>query len=384
MNAILSPSGILAIWVQRMSKYEQELRCIQQQYLSILKTFPSDIDIEDYYYRTVSFIDQCEAFWMSKRLELSEILTDLSENEQCFLLSGAVYLDIGGNGHYAFGAIGTRNIVNDPVLRMRSFFDGSITASVSYKLKKYFADAVSDTIIILEKYSDCFIVISMDSLLFPNHAENKKLGEKVYWDVLSNALNRNIQSLESFHSEFSTIRELECALGDTAKRFVFSDLSDFELPLEERVEKWFKTNSSMMNMNISGEIDQFFIASIAQIQQALDILLKCLTFNLYHFIRFEVSFQYFIIIAGAFSDDTFIKAMAEYAVICYLFANQIVPEDINKFDFRAFRRVCKEKRLGNVLRDAVFSDGASFLSLNVRNAISIMRSIYADEIQVAL
>lgn len=66
-----------------MSKYDYELKHIQQEYLAILKSFPPESD-EDFYYHAVSLVDKCELFWMSKRLEMLEILSDLSAKRAMF------------------------------------------------------------------------------------------------------------------------------------------------------------------------------------------------------------------------------------------------------------------------------------------------------------
>jgi len=365
-----------------MSKYDHELKHIQQEYLAILKSFPLESD-EDFYYHAVSLVDKCELFWMSRRLEMLEILSDLSACAQCFFLSGAIYLDISGNGHYAFGAIGERSIINDPVLRMKNFFISNIN-SVSDRLKHYFSSAVSDTITVLEQYSDYFIVISTESLLYADADDNLELGEKVYWDVLSSALNYDIRDLETLRNKFPTIGELEKDLGIAAKRFIFSDLHDAEASLGDRVKRWFAENNRMIPMSISNEIDQFFIASKSQIQQTLDILQKSLCFNLFPYIRFEVTLQYFILIAGAFSDDDSIKLRIEYALISNLFDNYVIPENIDEVDFFKHCQLCKEKRIWEIFRNAVFSDGTSFFSINMSDAVRIMTEVYKAEIQDVL
>lgn len=365
-----------------MSKYDYELKQIQQQYLSILQSFPLE-NVEDFYFQAVSLVDKCELFWMSKRLELLEIISSLSSDEQCFLLSGAIYLDLSNNGHYEFGAIGEKNIINDPVLRMKGFFIGN-TNNVSDRLRNYFCTAVSDTIMVLKQYSDYFTVISMECMLYANYEETLELGEKVYWDVLSSALNHDVRDLETLHNKFPTIDDLEKALGITVKKFIFCDLHDVEMPLGERLERWFSENNKMINMTIPDKIDQFYIASKSQVQQALDILQKCLCLNLFPFIRFEVTIQYFLLIAVSFTDDDSLKSRIEYAVISYLFSNYILPGNIDKIDFYSYCKLCKVKRIWKIFQKAVFSDGRSILSINMRDAVSIMDKVFKEDIQSVL
>lgn len=359
-----------------MSKYENDLKTIQQQYLVLLQEFSSfDTKQNDFYYRAISLIDRCESFWLAKRLQVIEILDALAQKEQCSLLSGAIYLGVSNNSHYEFGTIGDRKIINDPVLRMKNFFCCS-EDEVTEELKKYFFEAVIDTIAVLENYSECFIILSVDSLFGEDRDENRSLGEKIYWDVISNVLNRDIRSLDAIKSEYTSIEDLEVALGDTGKKFIFCDLTDMNLPLKDRINNWFSENGNMMKLNITNEMDRFFIATMSQIQQAIDIIIKCVRFNLYPFIRFGVSIQYFIMIAGAYADDESLRIRIEYSLISYLLANYVVPEKICNVDFNVYFQLCKGKDLYGALHNAVFIDKESFLSFDMNQAVQIMRNIY--------
>ena len=366
-----------------MIKYNSELKRIQDQYLSMLKSFESDIDNEDFYYHAVSLIDKCEFFWMSKRLETIAILNE-SSTEQWFLLSGAVFLDIPGNGQYEFGTFGDRNIIDDPVVKMRSFFANG-SNSISFRLKSYFTNAVNDTITVLEKYSEYFIVISLHILMSSERDECITLGEKIYWDTISNVLNRDIRSLDVLRKEFPTIDLLEISLGKTANQFIFNDKDDCELSLAERVKKWFAANNQIIDLEVSDAICQFFIASMAQMQQAFGILLACLQFDLYPFIRFEIPLHYFMLIADAFSDDDALKSKVEYALISFLYANYVIHEYIDNTDSLEFIKKCKEKRISKSLYQAVYSSGeSSYSSLDYGKAIQTMRHIFLHEIHCAV
>ena len=364
-----------------MFKYKTELNRIQKEYLGILHSFDPLTSKEQFYIQAVSLIDKCSLFWASKRLKIIEILDNLTNSEKCFLLSGAIYLGIDDNGHYEFGAIGDRNIINDPVLRMKTFFYNNERA-VSEKLKEYFCDALQDTVRVLTDYSDCFIVIPVDFLIEDDYEENQKIGEKVYWDILSSALQSDIRSIAALKDKYLTIQQLENALGDSAKRFVFSDLHDVELTLKDRVEKWMTENNKMIGFHLNDDFDKFFFASISQVQQALDILFKCLRLNIYPFIRFEITIQYFLLIAGALPEDELLREQIEYALVCYLFSRYVITDNIEEIDFKEYYQRCKSESITERFRDAVFSEETSFSSVNIKDTISIMTDIFKDEFQI--
>lgn len=363
-----------------MFKYKTELNQIQKEYLDLLHGFDPLTVNEEFYIHAVSLIDKCSLFWASKHLEIIEILEDLTKSEKCFWLSGAIYLGIDDNGHYEFGAFGDRNILNDPVIRMKSFFynHGRV---VPDKLKEYFCDAIQDTVQVLTDYSDCFTVMPIDLLIEDDYEENQKIGEKVYWDLLSSALHSDIRSIVSLKEKHPTLQQLENALGDNAKRFVFSDLHDVELTLNDRVEKWFTENNKMVSFHLNNDIDKFFFASISQVQQSLDILFKCLRFNLYPFIRFEITIQYFLLIAGTLSEDELLREHIEYALISYWFTNYVITDSIEALDFTEYYKRCKSASFSERFRDAIFSGQTSFSSVNVKDAISTMTEIFIDGFQ---
>ena len=130
-------------------------------------------------------------------------------------------------------------------------------------------------------------------------------------------------------------------------------------------------------------VDKFFIASISQIQQALDILFKCLKLNLYPFIRFDITIQYFLLIAGALSEDEMLREYIEYAVVCYLFTKYVITDNIEAIDFLEYYQRCKSANISELFRNAVFSGETSCLSINIKDAISSMTEIFRDIFQNA-
>lgn len=361
-----------------MSKYLFEIRKIQQEYCDLLVSFNPNADDETYYYQAVALIDKCELFWMSKRLEVLEILSDLAASEQCFLLCGASCLELDDGCHYEMGAFGDRQIINDPVVSMKHCFcDISAVAS---SLKEWFSHVISDTIAVLCNYSNSFFVVSIDSLLYADADENYKITEKVYWDIISESLCNEIRSREELISKYATIGQLEEALGDRAKHFVFDESLDYQLPLSNRVKEWFDSNSQIVEIGLFNEVDQFFLASFSFIRQALEILLKCCRLNVYPFIRHPVTLHYFIHVAGGVSKDITVSNLIEYAILSYLFANFIVPNKLDTVDFSEYQKLCKEQNLVERFKQAVFADNISYSNLKIDKAREAMAELFQKEI----
>lgn len=191
-----------------MSKYMDDLKEIQQQYFNLINSYEIPNNKADFYSKTVALIDRCEAFWLSKKLQLSLIIEDITKDNNCFLLSGAIYLDVAGNGHYTFGALGDINIVSDPIIRMRGFFANGLDGINEYTIT-YFCDVFSDILNIQKDFSDEFIFISIDILYDSFRHENMRLIDKVYWDIISELLNKEIRSLKELKKEFTTIEKVE-------------------------------------------------------------------------------------------------------------------------------------------------------------------------------
>ena len=57
-----------------MTKYMDDLSKIQREYFDLISDFNiSEIEI-DFYSKAVALVDKCEAFWLSKKQQLSLIL----------------------------------------------------------------------------------------------------------------------------------------------------------------------------------------------------------------------------------------------------------------------------------------------------------------------
>lgn len=215
-----------------MSKYLSELKAIQRQYADLITSFDfSQVD-DSFYYKAVDLIEKCEQFWTCKSEQLSITLNDLTSCSRCYVLEGAVYLDVKNQGQYEFVTLGDYHFLNDPFVKMRHFF-GLGKSAVTDHCREYFIDAYNDTVSILKDYSEYLFFISLKVLCARQFDEDIATGEKVYWDIISDALGKEYRSLDDLGADYHTIDEIENVMRpEVNKYFIFSGRSDANLSQE--------------------------------------------------------------------------------------------------------------------------------------------------------
>lgn len=355
-----------------MSKYMDDLKEIQQQYFNLISSYEILENKVDFYSKTVALIDSCEAFWLSKKLQLFLIIEDITKDNKCFLLSGAIYLDVAENSHYTFGALGDINILSDPIIRMRGFFANGLDGINEYT-RTYFCDVFSDILKIQKDFSNEFIFISIDVLYDSFLHENIKLIDKVYWDIISGMLGKEIRSLKELGKEFTTIEEIEKNMTKgKLNLLIFSDDNDVNLPLAKRIKLYFECSQLPMNLSFQNEIECFYFATFSQIQQSIEIIFKCLQFGFVPFIRNEVTIKYFMLIGGAFPTDSKLKEMVDFTIISYLYSVYVESENVYKQEFKIFHQKCKEQHFIETVYNKINSNEKDMYSMHVADVIKVI------------
>ena len=94
----------------------------QQDYLVKILQHESKINQEGLSVKDISFLlDEIKCFWL-ERLKIIEFeLEELTEKHLCFLLSGAIYLNVSEYEHFYFKSLGDYHLLYDPFLKMENF-----------------------------------------------------------------------------------------------------------------------------------------------------------------------------------------------------------------------------------------------------------------------
>ena len=359
-----------------MSKYLSELKAIQRQYADLITSFDfSQVD-DSFYYKAVDLIEKCEQFWTRKSEQLSIILNDLTSCSRCYVLEGAVYLDVKNQGQYEFVTLGDYHFLNDPFVKMRHFF-GLGKSAVTDHCREYFIDAYNDTVSILKDYSEHLFFISLKVLCARQFDEDIAVGEKVYWDIISDALGKDYRSLEDLCTDYHTIDDIENAMRpEVNKHFIFSDRNDSNLSLKERVEKYCKLSQSMIVFGEQTEIQKFFYSTKSLVEQAVHISLNCLQFNLHPFVRYEVAFHYLVLLLNCFSDEKSVENYLLDVIISYLISAYVIGDEIDSISFVDYYSRCKNGKLTNKLLSAIDVSDLGLSSLNLRKVMDDISNVY--------
>lgn len=358
-----------------MFKYNKELLDIQHEYLEMLYDLDSQTIHVDSFVEYSSFVDRFEAFWLSKRLELSHIITDLTTNEKCVFLSGSLYVNTEENLHYDLGTIGERSIIDDPIMKMRPALVGAKDCKLTVNMQQLFSDAIHDTSILLKKYPNSFVVFPVAYYLTNEGDSRMRIGEQLYWAVLSYAVGHSVNSLKELKGLYYTLDKLEKAMGDFSSKYVFTSLEDIQIPMKDRIHNWIEYSNKMVGFSPKDDIDAFFFASMSLVQTASNILYDCLSLGLFPFVRNEVYLNYLLLIADAFKEDKKMRCCIEYSLMGFLLHNYVIQDGVEKIDFNEYRDKCRASNIADLFREAIFKEGQAFSSINIDIAVEEMTKI---------
>ena len=359
-----------------MTKYIYELKTIQSHYADLITSFDFSQIGDSFYYKAIELIEKCEQFWTHNCQKLAVILNNLTSCNRCFILEGAVFLDVKNKGQYKFATLGDYHFLNDPFVKMRNFFALGKDSITDY-CREYFLDAFNDTVSILKNYSEYFYFISLEVLCAQQFDEDIKIGDKVYWDIISDALGKEYKSLKELENDYHTLDEVERAMRpEIMKHFIFSERKDVDLSLKERVEKYCENSQLIIALHIQTDIQKFYFSTVAFIQQAISISLNCLQFNLHPFIRYEVSFHYLILLLNTFASEKIIEAYLLDVIISYLISAWVVGDEVDGFTFSDFFSICKREKLTDKIYDKIKGKEFRISALNIKKTVEELLAIY--------
>ena len=182
----------------------------QNEYLNLILSYSSVINKDKICSNDIAMmLDDVKIFWI-QRLNIIEFeLAELTKNYCCFLLSGAIYLDVSDYEHYYFKSMGDYHLLYDPFLKMDRFFRLPQDKIDIDKMGNYFIGVYNDTIQMLTKYNAQFYILPIREIGIESEKKQFEILDKSYLNFLSSTFDDNFKSQDEFCTKYNTYEEIE-------------------------------------------------------------------------------------------------------------------------------------------------------------------------------
>ena len=318
----------------------------QKIYLNLLNQYKFLLESDNIDQTNLSMLfDEVNFFW-HKNLEIIEYELDkLVKNNICFLLSGAVYLNINEYERYYFKSFGDYHIISEPLLKMELFFKNRNNNKNLSNTKEYFMRVFNDVINVLSDYSNFFYILPI-RLIFRKSIKNiNEYIEKLFFDFMSSLFNKKFNDRSEFNKIYKSYEQIEKNIEDKKlERLIFNTDDTKEKSLREKIEQYTENIDGFNLVNQQKSESKVFLVSVyTYVSQILDIILTCNYFDMYPYIRNRVTFNYFHLFMTVFLEDNRTKKIIEKAIIFYIFIHTINPDIFKNICFTEYCNMIEDK-----------------------------------------
>ncbi len=354
----------------------------QEQYLKLIKKYEKQIFSNEINQKQIAMIiDEIQFFWLDRKDILTFELEKLTSQRECFMLSGAVYLDIKDNEHYIFKALGDEHIISDPLLKLENFF--RVPSKIFDKNSiEIFRRAYTDALLILSKYRNNFYILPINLIAIENQDEHMKLLQKFFLNFINAMLSTNFDNLDEFFEKYSTYEEIEKDMASFFKEdLIFDEYYNKDLSLREKIETYINTQSILDSLlQDKSEAEKFIIALQNYVTQIIDILSISLITNITPAIRFKPTFHYLTLVMYTFIEDKYFKNMIEKTIIYYIFHNTVNKENLTKINFNQFVNLAKENKFLEIILKEMKKKRIDIFKTGVRDVSKIIEEKFCNVI----
>lgn len=332
------------------------IRKCQELYFELISSYQEIISSEQVTQKQIAmFIDEIQSFWIEKKEVLTIELDNLTSNYDCFMLCGAIYLDIEDNEHYAFKSLGSEHIISDPFLKLEVFFRCPTDLFHNESIA-IFKRAYLDTYKILSKYQDLFYVLPIEQLVINNELEHSNLLNQFFISFVNSILNEHFKEIQEFFYKYKSFNDIQDKVSDLFKiNFMFSN-NDNNLSIQQKCELYIEQNNTLKKLMQGRTQPEIFIACLqSYIWQTMDILTVSAATGIIPFIRNKQTFSCLLIVMHAFIENEFFRTTLEKTIIFYIFYNSYDKSKSCLVTFDEYIKIIKEQDLLELIIDKIHS-----------------------------
>lgn len=354
------------------------IRRSQELYFELISSYQEIIFSEKVTQKQIAmFIDEVQSFWADKKEILTIELDNLTSNSDCFMLSGAIYLDIKDNGHYIFKAIGNEHIISDPFLKLEVFFRCSTTLFDNESIE-IFRRAYLDIYQILSKYQNSFYVLPIRQLAIETELEHIDLfNNQFFISFINSMLNEQFNEMQEFFDKYKSFNDIQANVSDFFKKNLTFSYNDNNLSIKEKCESYINQHNTMKKLTQDITQPVMFIACIqSYIGQIMDILTISAVTGLIPFIRSEQTFNCLLIVMHTFIENEFFRTSLEKTIIFYIFYKSSDKSKLCSIKFEEYIEIIKEHNLLKLIIDKIHSKKINIFESGMPDVATIIEEVF--------
>ena len=326
------------------------LKRIMKEYLSVLEKYEDRIDCfsqED----IKRLIGEVRLFWYRQQGFIRYFLSNIDKEDNVTYLSGAVRLDIKNAGHNEYVLVNGCRIINDPLIKMSSFYHGTNDEVNFENANQYLKDCFSDLLVLLREYSDDFFVVPVETITLSDNEEYHEALAGAAENMLMSLFSKEYGSVEEMKNDNVTFEDIENHMPDWIKeRLVFESLEDSRLSIKKKCENALQVGKQYIPfMESMSESSLFFMLVIQHCMGAIATFNCMKNLRIMPYIRDDIAFQYYDLLFHSSLNDEF--HMQDYLKV-------FIPYVLQKaFDFSEWDYDKVKKKLGNGVLVDFIADG---------------------------
>lgn len=353
----------------------------QEEYLAILKHYTQLSESQETELRDVALlVDEIKCFWLARLEAIDFELIELTNTNSCSLLFGAIYLDVSEQEHYFFKMFGDYHLLSDPFLRMEYMFRAPEDKVNSFEIINYFKKVFVDAIEILSKYKKHFFILPIREIAIKDESEHYELLEKFFLGFVSSILKQEFSSKEEFLAKFNSFEEIEAGLDIYVREhLVYSEVDETKLSLREKIDRYFEMKMSCKGLlNSQPESQMFWVATFSLVSQVIEMLLISTRLNVCPYVRFEVTFNYLVLLMHTFIEDKILKGIIEKTIMFYIARKTISEKQFENIKFEDFCNLIENKRLMEKTIEKMRVQGVDICQGGIKQVQSIILNEFRE------
>lgn len=356
----------------------------QRAYFELIKEYEQVVFSEEVNQKNIAMmLDNIQCFWLEKKEILKIELENITSKKECFILSGAIYLDVDDYEHYIFKSLGDVHIISDPLLKLENFFRVPISRFNRESIE-IFRRAFHDVLKILSEHLNLFYILPIKIIAISDEKEHLELLEEFLLKFINSILSEDFKTFDNFFEKYSTYDEIEENMSSFFKTsLTFCDSNDNGLPLKEKIEGYISATPIMISIiNNKSEAEKFILVIQNWITQIIDILVISLNTNITPYIRFKPTFHYLTIVMYTFLEDKYFRNMIEKTIVFYILSKTVNKDNLVDIEFSKFVNITRETNFLNIFIDDMRKNKIDIFKTGVEKVGSIIEDKFCSVLKI--